>query len=471
MKRTATILSLLMAITSLVAEEGEPRLDDPVVPKAQPVKPNVPVGPQNPVPDNVAQPGVTHFGKISVVGSRQVIRGGIASIAENLRVQLDKLTGDGGRKLKIPIIIRLYGKEGDKERKENLVSEIVDIQGQFQLRMNIHLAKGVDNDRLRYHLMELLLYERGLSAGQKVADGERVLVKPWLILGMLEALDIKAGTAEKKIYQADLPYFKILPIEQVFGATEKQWRKMEGRQPLAFRAISGAMVNALLRQPDGRTSISKYLADVATFKGEMENLMRKHFPGMNKSKNSLEKWVDLEMAELGTAHMTDVYSIVDTDKRLESILVLRYQDEKKNAVSVGIDGYKEILKLEPAERYTAVAGARAELERLSYRCFPTYRPLLGEYEAILREVIDGKDKDINTRLKKLSDVRMKFQEAGKRVRDYLDWHYITQSNEVGGAFKEYRALSDGLQREAVRPESNGAAEQYLDQIQRVFGGE
>lgn len=471
MKLASSMLSLLMVATSLLAEEGEPRLDDPVAPKAIPVEPEAPLGLQDLTPDIDAQPGVTHFGKVSVVGSRQVIRGGIASIAENLRVQLNSLTGDNDRKLQIPIIIRLYGKEGDKERKENLVSEIVDIQGQYQLRLHIHLAKGVDNRRLRYHLMELLLYERGLGAGQNVEDDERVLVKPWLIVGMLEALDIKAGTAEKKIYQADLPYFKILPLDQVFAASEAEWQAMQERKPLAFRAISGAMVNALLRQPDGRSSISNYLADVATFKGEMENLMRKHFPGMNKSQNSLEKWVDLEMAELGTAHMTDVYSIVDTDRRLESILVLRYQDPERGAVSVGIDGYQEVLKLEPAERFNAVAGARAELERLSYRCFPTYRPLLGEYAEILRELAEGEDKEISTRLKNLSDVRMKFQAAGKRVRDYLDWFYITQSHDVSGAFKEYRELSDALKREAMRPSSQDSTEQYLDQVQKIFGGE
>ncbi|BDS05485.1 hypothetical protein NT6N_05250 [Oceaniferula spumae] len=471
MKKTCIILWLLAVAPSATAEESEPRLDDPVEPKKNPVQPAQPSGPLVPDDGRVEKEGETHFGKIAVVGSRQVIRGGIASIAENLRVELNKITGEAGRRQKLPIIIRLYGKVGEEERKRSVVSEIVEIQGHHQLRLHIHLAKGVDHDLLRYHLMELFLYERGLGDGQKVAEGERVIVKPWLVVGMLEALAIKKGEADKKIYQTDQSYFKILPLQEVFDASESEWRDLEGRQPLAFRAISGALVSALLRQPDGRPSMGKYLADVATFKGEVENLMRKHFPGMNKSRNSLEKWVDLEMAELGTSHMTEVYSIAETDKRLESILKLRYRDDKKSVTTVGIDGYKDILKLEPAERFTAVAGARAELERLSYRCFPSYRPLLSEYEMILRDVITGKDKDISVRLEKLTDIRMKLQEAGKRVRDYLDWFYITQSNEVGGDFKQYRELSDALQREALRPGGDDVTEKYLDQIQQLFGGE
>lgn len=447
------------------AEEGEPRLDDPPPPPPPVKKPERPEIPAH----GGEREAETRFGNIVVSGSRQVVRGGIASIAENLRQEMNKLTGEAGRELKLPVVIRLHGKEGDEARENSIVSRIVQIQGQYHLQLHIHLAKGVDVKKLRYHLMEVFLYERGLADGQRVAEGERVLVKPWLVIGMLEALDIKAGKANKKIYQMDLPYFKILPLQKVFDATESGWEQMEGRQPLAFRAISGAMVSALLRQPDGRPGMAKFLAAAATYKGEIENLMRKHFPGMNKSSNSLNKWVNLEMAELGTAHMSDVYSILETEKHLESILKLRYRDEKKSAVTVGIDSYPEILKLKPAERYTAAAGARAELERLSYRCFPVYRPLLAEYEMILREVIRGEDKDIKARLKKLADVRLKLVQAGKRSRDYLDWFYITQSDEVGGGFKEYIELSTALKKESTRPNSNDSIQRYLDDVQKILG--
>ncbi len=415
--------------------------------------------------------GVSRFGQISVVGSDQNTRGGIASIAEAMRVELNKLCNDAGRKMKHPLIIQLHGMEGDAEQPRSVVSRIELLHGQYQLRLHVHLAKGVDYDSLRYHLMEMLLYERGLGDGQAVVDGERVLVKPWLIVGMLEALDIKSGQADHRIYQTELPYFEILPLQKMLDASEKQWREMDGRRPLAFRAIAGAMVNSLLRQPGGRSGMAAYLADVATFKGETENLMRQHFPGMNKSRNSLEKWVNLEMLELGTARVTQVYSILETEKRLESVLKLRYRDAHGAAVTVGIDGYPEIAKLKPGERFDAVAGARAELERLSYRCFPVYRPLMGEYEMILRELIVGKVKDIKPRLAQLMDVRLKMKKSGERGRDYLDWYYITQSDVVDGDFTKYRALISALENEKKRPGANDSTQRYLDQIQQMYGGE
>ncbi|MCP5536500.1 MAG: hypothetical protein H7A51_09750 [Akkermansiaceae bacterium] len=472
-------LSSLSAQDARLEPSSEPARREPTLPALPdpPTPPKPPGAPANPPAQPVLpagmvnKPGVTHFGKISVVGSEQNVRGSIASMAEGLRVELNKVCSDEQRAMKLPIIIRLMNRKEDREGALSVASGIKQVQGQYQLMIYVNLGKGVDYQRLRYHLMEMLLFERGLGDGQEVAEGERLIVKPWLIVGMLESLDIKAGRADKRIYLADVSYMEILPLQKVFDATEKEWREMIGRNPIAFRAISGAMVNSLLRQPGGRPAMSAYLADVATFKGENENLLRKHFPGMNQSRNSLQKWVNLELLELGTARQTDVHSILETDKRLDSILKLRYRDKEGAATTVEIDDYAEVLKLKPAERFEAVASARAELERLSYRCFPTYRPLLSEYEMILRDVILGKDKDIEQRLAKLMDIRLKLQESGKRVRDYLDWYYITQSNEVSGDFEKYIQLKQGLEKEQLRPPADDSTQKYLDQVQKIFGGD
>jgi len=412
---------------------------------------------------------VTKFGSISVTGGEQQVRGSIASVANELRDQLNQLCGDPGRKMKLPLIVKLYGAEGDEELPRSILSKISSFQGQYQLLLHIHLAKGVDQYLLRYHLVELFLYERGLADGQLVDQGDRVVIKPWLIIGMLEAIDIRSGDSNREIYQADIDFLSILPLEKVFDATENQWREMIGREPVAFRAISGAIVNSLLRQPDGKSGMSSYLAEFATFKGEYENLLRRHFSGMNKSSNSLGKWVNLELLELATARVTQVHSMLETESRLDGLLKLRYRDLDGAALSVGIDDYDQVLKLEQSERIEAVAAARAELERLSYRCFPTYRPIFNEYDIILRDIMKGEDKDISSRLAKLIDVRMRMKAAATRSRDYLDWYYITQSTDLSGTFTKYRALIEALKKEELRASPDDATSHYLDQVQKIYG--
>jgi hypothetical protein len=411
----------------------------------------------------------TKFGDILVTGGNPQVRGVIASSANDLRVQLNKLCADPDRKMKLPIIIKLHGAEGDEELSRSIVGKIRSMQGQYQLLLHIHLAKGVDQYFLLYHLMEMLLYERGLASNPLVEDGDRLTIKPWLTIGMLEAIDVRRADSNRRIYQSDIDFLSVMSLEKVFNATESQWRELIGHESIAFRAISGAIVNSLLRQPGGKSAMLAYLTDFATFKGEYENLLRQHFAGMNKSSSSLGKWVNLELLELATARVTQVHSILETESRLDSILKLYYRDADGAAVSVGIDAYQAILELGQKDRLEAVAAARAELERLSYRCFPTYRPMLAEYELILREFARGSANNIDTRLARLMDVRMRMQAAAIRSRDYLDWYYITQSRDLTGDFGKYRALNEALKKEQLRHRTNDAVSNYLDEIQRIYG--
>ena len=424
------------------------------------------------VAGNVApeQAEITTFGDIAVVGGNQKIRAGIASTADKLRVGLNRICGEAPtKKMSFPIIIKLYGAEGDKDVSRSMATKISNLQDQYQLLLNIHLGRGVDQDMLRYHLVELLLYERGLADSQLLEKGERLIVRPWLIVGILEAMDLRSGNADRRLYHQGIDFLSILPLEQVFEASEREWLEMIGRQPIAFRAISGAIVNALLRQPGGKSSMATYLAEFATFRGEYENLLRQHFPGMNQSSSSLDKWVNLELMELGTARVTQVHSILETEARLESVLKLRYRDESGSATQVDIALFDKVMGLELTQRMEAVASSRAELERLSYRCFPTYRPILLEYESILRDIVAGEDKKIISRLAKLMDVRMKMKSAAIRARDYLDWFYITQSNEVSGDFEKYRDLMDALEKEERRSPHGDTTSKYLDGVQRFYG--
>lgn len=417
----------------------------------------------------VEMANVTNYGQISVVGSEQRTRGGIASLANELRAKLNKLCGEPDREMKLPLIIKLHGAEGDKELPRNIVSRITNLQGQYQLLLHIHLARGVDQEMLRYHVMELLLYERGLGEGQLVEDGDRLIVKPWLIVGMLEAISIRDGDNNRQMYQAEIDFLKIFSLENILEMTEAQWRSLIGREPVAFRAIAGALVNSLLRQPGGASSMSAYLADFTTFKGEYENLLRKHFPGMNQSNHSLSKWVNLELLELAMARVTEVHSMLETEARLEGLLKLRYRNADGSAAIVGIDHFGEVTQLGQTARVEAVAAARAELERLSYRCFPTYRPILNEYGIILGDIVKGEENEMADRLAQLKNVREKMNAAAIRARDYLDWYYITQSSELSGNFNKYRSLIDALENSGTESPVSDSVSDYLDEIQRIYG--
>ncbi len=410
-------------------------------------------------------------GLISVVGGNQHKRSAILSIADKMRAEIALICGNRAVKLELPITVQLVGEKGGVPKSRGMVTKIEKVEGVYYMKLYIHLANTMDHELLRYHLMELFLYERGLRDGAKVVADERLLVKPWLIVGMLEAIKIKRGEEDKGLYQADIDYLASLSVARVFDASEGQFRDMLGVEPLAFRAISGAMVSSLLRQPKGKQYMNAYLADFATFKGEPDSLLRRHFPGMNKSQNSLVKWVNLEMLELGTADVTQVFSIMETDKRLESHLNFRYRDEENVLRRLGIDDYEKLMNLSPNERAAVVRSPLAEMSRLSYRCFPEYRPIIYEYMSILSEVSAGKAENVGGRLAALSETRQRMRKAGERVRDYLDWYYITRANQVGSDFKQYRDVSQRLRAESEKLPANDRLKSYLESVEKIFGNE
>ena len=230
-----------------------------------------------------------------------------------------------------------------------------------------------------------------------------------------------------------------------------------------------------------------YIADVATFKGEPENLMRKHFPGMNNSASSLAKWVKLEILELGTAATTQAHGIQETDKLLTKALSLQYgiktppADTKTNEVAsndiattppeiikTDISSYKDLLALNPKQRRLILTSPLAQLQRLSYRAFPTYKPLIYEYTAIIGEISDGKDKDTLTRLNRLQSTRQNMLTAGSHATDYLNWYYITQSNDLSDNFTKFRKLSEKIEQESISPAASSQLGRYLDNIQNLY---
>lgn len=410
-------------------------------------------------------------GLISVIGGNQHARSSILSIAETMKSELFVLGDKTYEDQKFPLVVQLIGGERDSRQDRSMVTKVESVEGAYRMKLYIHLVDTLDYELLRYHLMELFLYERGVSSGHSLVEGERFLVKPWLITGLLEAIKIKSDREDKDLYRADADYLSILNIERVLSLSEMELRGMVGGRSAAFQAVSGAMVNALLRQPKGKAAMEGFLADFATFKGEPEDLLRKHFPGMNKSKSSLEKWVHLELLELRTADTTDVLSISETDDRLERHLQFRYKNEAGVIQNLNIYGYEELLELKAEDRSVIMRGASAELQRLTYRCFPEYRPIIYEYLVIFQEVIRGEGANITGRLAALNATRQKMKEVDKRATDYLSWYYITQSNHVGGGFKAYRDISDALEKESSKVPADDHMKVYLDNIQRLFSSQ
>ena len=368
---------------------------------------------------------------------------------------------------KIPVEVVLVGQPGDAPLPRSVAYELKNTGHSFILGIRIHLARGIDNDLLQRAALTILLYERALRDSKPQEFEEVLVVRPWLVDGLIEARKWKTNSADRRLYEGVFKNGGGFTMDELFELSEKNQAQLDTTSMLTFRALSGALVMALLEQPHGKGAFRAFCGEAARFSGEMPVLLRKHFPELNLSEKSLAKWWALTLAKLVQPKLSEVLSIRETETMLNDALLFHTRDADGNAVNQGIDAWQTIIALDEGERLEAMKPADEGLIRLSYRCFPSYRPILHEYQQILRDISLGKDKDIGKRVAELNEQRKLRMERAMRARDFMDFTEISQARELSGQFDDYIRLKKDLE---LRPRvtRHDRVTDTLDRMEKTY---
>jgi len=421
------------------------------------------------VEDNGAAPGeaVSRTGQFRVSGADGGARGTMALLADQTRDELRALTEETSEEqVLVPIRIMLSGKQGDPSPPRPVVMELFFDDQKFDLRVRAHLGRGIEHERFATVLTSALIYERTLRNRKPDESEKEFNVPAWLVEGLREATAWRLKKADRRHYEALFRHGGIYQMDQLFSVTDTSRDDMDTAMKLAFRVSSGALVMALLEQPRGREGFRSFLSDVAGYQGEMPVLLRKHFPELNLSETSLAKWWALQMANKGTAPLSDSLSIEETENGLEDALRFHFRATDGTVVQKPLSAWSELAGLKPQEKIEAVKPAQDAVWRLSYRSFPSYRPLLVEYQAVLTSLERGETQKVQERLTALEESRVLMRAKGERARDFLDWFEITRARNPSGEFDDYLQLKDRLQeRKHVRTDPMS---KYLDKMDEIF---
>ncbi|MGC4015052.1 MAG: hypothetical protein QM755_11140 [Luteolibacter sp.] len=449
-------------------------------PKAVPVDPTTlqttPVGPQ-PVPgvdSNPALPqrAISSSEQFIVLGGDQALRGQIAIAAEDVKRSLLKLSDDAKDEWKIPVRIYTEGKPGDPVPAQPLRFSLTVSEAGWDFRMRLFTGRGIESgperDRFDHAILFALLYERALRAMPPAEMDERMLVPPWLVVGLQEAIAWKDHKGDRKIYEALAKNGGLYKLSDLLAVSEDTYNGLDGGLRGAFRGTSGALVLALVDQPQGQESFRQFLADAANFGGDMPVLLKRCFPGLNLSETSLSKWLALKVMELKEPELSESLSIDETDKSLTDALKLHFRDASGIYIEKSLpDVWQELAGLSAQARTEAVKQVQEGLVRLSYRSFPSYRLLLEEYQSILVDILKGRTTKTAAQLAKLSETRTTMKDRAQAARDYMDWFEITRARETSGAFEDYMNLKSKLKYET--PVRKSPVSTYLDLMQKTFG--
>ena len=401
--------------------------------------------------------------QFQVAGDDSLVRGTVAMLAEETKDELLKLTEEEDV-WKIPIFIQLHGKAGDPLPARTVAMRLLVVEGIMKLRVDVHLARGLDHERFKRTLTTALLYERAL----KNDPGDVPLsVPPWLADGLCESTAWRLNLSDRRLYEALFKRGGLFRLDDLFGMNEAEFEEMDGASRAAFRVSSGALVMALLEQPQGKGGFRSFLSEAAAHQGEMPLLLRRHFPELNLSENSLSKWWALQLAVKGGLNpLTDILTIEQTESQLATALHLDFRTPEGISTRRDLTAWPELAALEAAERQAAVRPAQDALVRLSYRCFPSYRPLLEEYQLALDALARNQTEGLIERFASLEESRTIMRQKAIRGRDYLDWFEITRARETSGAFDDYQRLKERLKANPHRRKDDLSG--YLDRMDRIF---
>lgn len=409
----------------------------------------------------------TVAGRVTMTGGTPPLRVAMVQDADSLIKEFDTLVGELAGKA-LPIYVQLYpavdGKPSVMKR-----SFFISSQGESKYRLQIDLRLGPGNsfDRGEFdrRLLEMILMERTLRSLPVEETAEKVEIRPWLVAGLLEAMAWRNGRGDRRMYSSLMESGGWVEVEKLVDRINLTELDVLSRE--LFRASSGALVMALLSQTQGTENMRKFLARVAVFEGEQLTLLRTHFPQVNLGPEGLERWWMLQVAAMSEKKLTEVMTIPETDRRVGKILQLHLKDVRGRPMQVGLDSWRMVAELETKEeRLEAVRYTVDLLAHLSFRCFPTYRPVIGDYLEIMSDLVKGKTNNIDERIAGIESYREIEMERHAKVVDLMDWFHLVSVREESGAFDNYLRVRESLRHGGEN--RNDPLNRYLDKVQTAF---
>ncbi|MFC4995314.1 hypothetical protein [Rubritalea tangerina] len=428
---------------------------------------NAPVG-ENLLPEDSHNLSTNKIQKVVVKGDNNKMRMAIASIANRMGKELHLLLKEpeayqGDRIL----FIDMY-EDGKARGRLKVRPSVTPFENDLVIRLLVDTRSKVDRAILAHGILDVYLYRRGLEGVKNLADGQEAVVPPWLSYGLIEAIAWKKDSSRRRVFEHLLSNPEVFPLDKVLSSNGREVRAFDATNESFYRAGSCALVLALIRQDGGEEAMQAFLSEVVLFEGEIDILLRKHFPDLSIGANALKKVWSLQVAEMAAPKMVETFSIADSDKKLVEALTLSIADEGGNARLVPFDQYFLLDELSKSQKIQATEALRQNVVQLSNRCHPVYRPILLEYAKLGMEVSQGNTENVSVRLPVLADERQKMVIADERCRDYLDWYQITRAYEVRGDFSGYMNLKESLAMEREHKKDT-SIDPYLDKVQKLMG--
>ncbi len=455
--------------------------------------------------DNKTERSESSSGQFVVYGKPWHVRGHFCVLAEEVKTEFLRLLRRRDTR-GYPITIVLEPTVGGVASKRPVRSRVSRVEDTFRFHIFVELGDELTMDQVREELIHVLLFEKIVRSADFVKGKRSTLNIPeWLRIGMAGAIKFRKEISKRdSLFASIFESGRMLKIDQI----------LKGR-PVDATSVTRALYDAsacglvltLLDQHNGPERVEALMRDLLVIDGTDFALLKKHFPDLEDSNNSLEKWWALQVATLAEPTVLDVLNVPETEAALQRALLVSVIEDvpagddgkkkKKDRKRFFNFGKKKDGEEEPrigAAEGAAEAGGQwfvtydltefehfvkhkqikrmienceMKLMQLSYRAFPLYRPLIKEYQDIIQKLAKGRKRGIADRLTELADLRVEMLKTAQDAEDYLHWWEATQTSHESGAFEEYQKLVKEL-RQRKKKQRDDALSKYLDGLAKEW---
>ncbi|MEY4484946.1 MAG: hypothetical protein RL693_2398, partial [Verrucomicrobiota bacterium] len=263
--------------------------------------------------------------QFTVHGADLKARSTFILLCEESAATLGKLLKDDGRFL-LPIVVVLKTPPDISLNGAAVTTSIGELSyGGFHFQLTVQLRNDFSSEDFTLELVRVLLAERILRNQQtlKTTRTRQRVLPDWLLTGVSEAMEFRSRARPSLLFSAVFKSGQVYSIDRIIDADPAQ---LDAMARGIYEASSCALVLTLLDQPDGPVRFTKFLDALAQDNQSDRDLLKKHFPTLGISKNSLEKWWTLQMAALATPSPMETLSVTETEALLNKALALNVEN-------------------------------------------------------------------------------------------------------------------------------------------------
>jgi hypothetical protein len=394
-----------------------------------------------------------------VYGTDIRLRAAICDLAERAKADVLRLS-DQRDEWTTPIVVHARYPQANLPETPLAALNFAQTGFGLKLQLDLTIVSDTRQPEVRRELLRAILLEMMYRRQTDLPVGTRYVPPPdWLLDGIAPRQSPFDGEELIEVLRTPLNKRKILPLEE-FLRQRPDLFDAPGRS--VYRAYSFALVELLVRGPEGRHRLARFIAGLPAAANNAMAGLRAYFPELSDA-NSVEKVWRLHLERLVAGQSFQLHSAKETEQKLAELLVLRIREV----------GLERNYRLEEFPKFIrdgssklALARCSEDLRVLGARANPVYCPLISEYEKAVTLLARGKTKGVAERLVRLNATRDGIATRAQKIDDYMNWFEATKSREPSGAFADYLKAAELMSQPDKRRRDPMSV--YLDVLEAEF---